>query len=143
MEIDDLLYQDIEEVHALTSLVFEESHDLKEIKDLYMKLHDDKEHYRFLVAKQDNKVVGFLSMSMAYNLLDGNKKFVTLWWVCAHPDYRRQGIATALLQRAEYLAKKHDCELICFLSENERKGAHEFYIKNGYNMGFKGFMKEL
>ena len=52
MEIDDLLYQDIEEVHALTSLVFEESHDIKEIKDLYMKLHDDKEHYRFLVAKQ-------------------------------------------------------------------------------------------
>ena len=141
--IEDLKYEDIEKVYDLTSSVFGEAYDLNEIKSLYEKIHEDKNQYRFLVAKLDDKVVGYLSLTMSYNLFDGQRPFMTLWWVCSHPDYRRQGIATKLLNEAENIAKENNCDLICFISENEREGAHKFYIKNGYNMGFKGFMKLL
>ena len=143
IKIEDLKYEDIEEAYKLTSLVFEEAYDLDEIKSLYLKLHEDKNQYRFLVAKKDNVIVGFLSLNMAYNLFDGNKPFMTLWWVCTHPDYRRLGIATKLLNEAEIIGQENNCELICFLSENKRIDAHAFYMKNGYDMGFKGFMKLL
>ena len=143
IKIEDLKYEDIEEAYKLTSLVFEEAYDLDEIKSLYLKLHEDKNQYRFLVAKKDNVIVGFLSLNMAYNLFDGNKPFMTLWWVCTHPNYRRLGIATKLLNEAEKIGQENNCEFICFLSENERVGAHALYIKNEYHMGFKGFMKDL
>ena len=143
MTIEELKYEDIDEVYALTLKVFEYPVDVNEIKNLYLKINKDKDQYRFLVAKIDGKVAGYISISMSYNLFDGNEKFMTLWWVCAHPDYRRQGIATQLLKEAEKIAKENKCNCVCLLSENEREGAHEFYKKCGYNMGFKGFMKEL
>lgn len=141
--IEELKYEDIEEVYALNLSVFDYPRSVDEIKDLYKKIKDDREQYRFLVAKLDGKIVGYTSVSMSYNLFDGNEKFMTLWWVCAHPDYRHQGIATMLLNEAEKIAKENKCNCICLLSENYREGAHQFYIKNGYSMGFKGFMKEL
>lgn len=143
IKIKDLDFEEIESAYALTKMVFEEAYDLDEIKDLYLKLSKDKKSYRFLVAKDGDKVVGYTTCSMSYNLFDGNRPFMTLWWVCVDPEYRRCKIATNLLLRAEEIAKENNCELICFISENFREDAHQFYIKNGYKMDSKGFMKVL
>ena len=139
--IKDLDFEEIDEVYSLTKKVFNESYDLDKIKALYNRIHEDKKSYRFLVAKIDGKVVGYTSCSMSYNLFDGDKPFMTLWWVCTDENYRRQGIATLLLGKAEEIAKENDCDMICFISEDFREDAHKFYIKNGYNMNSKGFMK--
>ena len=139
--IKDLEYQEIDEVYSLTKEVFNESYNLADIKDLYNKIHNDTKTYRFLVAKAGDKIVGYTSCSMSYNLFDGNQPFMTLWWVCTHKDYRRMKIATKLLQKAEEIAKENNCNMICFFSEDFRSDAHAFYIKNGYKMDSKGFMK--
>jgi len=141
--IEDLKFNQIDEVYALTKSVFNEAYDLDGIKNLYNKIHEDRKTYRFLVAILDGKIVGYTSCAMSYNLFDGPCPFMTLWWVCVHPDYRRQKIATKLLDKAEEIAKENNCDMICFLSEDFRLDAHEFYIKNGYNMNSKGFMKFL
>ena len=139
--IDDLKFEEIDEVYSLTKEVFNESYNLSDIKKLYERICNDKNHYRFLVAKDGDKIVGYTSCSMAYNLFDGSQAFMTLWWVCTHPDYRRKGIATKLLKKAEDIAKENNCSMICFFSEDFRTDAHLFYIKNGYMMNSKGFMK--
>jgi len=141
--IEDLKFEDIDAVYSLNKKVFNEAYDINEIKELYNKIHNDTKTYRFLVAKKDDKVVGYTSCSMSYNLFDGGHPFMTLWWVCVEPECRREGIATMLIKKAEEIAKENECDMICLISENFREDAHQFYIKNGYNMNSKGFMKIL
>ena len=139
--IKDLAFEEIDEVYSLTKKVFNESYDLAKIKELFKKISSDTKAYRFLVAKDDDKVVGYASCSMSYNLFDGDQPFMTLWWVCTDEAYRRCGIATKLLNKAEEIAKENNCGMICLISEDFREDAHKFYIKNGYKMNSKGFMK--
>ena len=48
-----------------------------------------------------------------------------------------------LQNKAEEIAKENKCDMICLISEDFREDAHKFYIKNGYKMNSKGFMKIL
>lgn len=142
--IEDLKYEDIEECYELNKLIFNEEYGLEEVKNLYTRIHDNTENYRFLVAKVEGKIVGYTSVIMAYNLFDGNRPFMTLWWVGTHPDYRHKGIATELFKKIEEIAKENNCELIYFTSEKHRNGAHQFYQKMGYDMNKnKAFEKDF
>lgn len=141
--IEDLKYEDIEECYKLNKLIFNEEYGLDEVKKLYKKIHKDTNTYRFLVAKSEGKIVGYTSVIIVYNLFDGLRPLMNLWWVGTHPEYRHKGIATKLFEKIEEIAKKNNCELIFFTSENYRTGAHEFYQKMGYTMDSKGFKKEL
>lgn len=142
--IEDLKYEDIEECYELNKLIFNEEYGLEDVKELYLKLHDNSDEYRFLVAKLDGKIVGYTSVIMAYNLFDGKKPFMTLWWVGTHPKYRNKGIATKLFEKIEDIAKEKSCELIYFTSDEDNTVAHKFYQKMGYNMySDKAFIKML
>lgn len=141
--IEDLKYEDIEECYEFNKLIFNEEYGLEEVKRLYKKIHNDTNTYRFLVAKINGKIVGYTSAIMVYNLFDGLRPIMNLWWVGTHPEYRRKGIATKLFVKIEKIAKENNCELIFFTSENYRTGAHAFYQKMGYKMDSKGFQKDL
>ncbi len=142
--IEDLKFSDIEECYELNNLIFNEKWNLNEIKDLYKRLHKMKDSYRFLAVKdQTNKIIGYVSCIIAYNLFDGGRPYMELWWLGVHPEYRRKGIATKLISYVENIAKEYNCEFICFTSENNRVDAHEFYKKNGYEIDSLGFIKEF
>ena len=141
--IEDLKYEDIAECYELCKECFNEEYGLEEVQDLYKEI-SKQSNYRFLVAKVNNKMVGYTSVIMAYNLFDGKRPFMTLWWVCTHPNYRRQGAATKLFNRIEEIAIENNCELIYFTSEVERTGAHKFYESMGYKSNSdKAFIKML
>ena len=141
--IEDLKYEDIAECYELCKECFNEEYGLEEVQDLYKEI-SKQSNYRFLVAKVNNKMVGYTSVIMAYNLFDGKRPFMTLWWVCTHPNYRRQGVATKLCNRIEEIAIENNCELIYFTSEVERTGAHKFYESMGYKSNSdKAFIKML
>ncbi len=141
--IEDLKYEDIAECYELCKECFNEEYGLEEVQDLYKEI-SKQSNYRFLVAKVNNKMVGYTSVIMAYNLFDGKRPFMTLWWVCTHPNYRRQGVATKLFNRIEEIAIENNCELIYFTSEVERTGAHKFYESMGYKSNSdKAFIKML
>ena len=139
--VEDLKYKDIEECYNLNKLIFGEEFGLDTVKKLYKKIHKKKDSYRFLVAKIDGKIVGYTSAMISYNLFDGDKPLMNLWWVGTHPDYRRQGVATKMFRRLEKIAKENDCELIFFTSEADNTVAHEFYKKMGFDPNYKGFHK--
>lgn len=142
--IEDLKEKDIEECYYLNKLIFNEEYGLEEVKDLYQKINHNHDIYRFIVAKLNGKIVGYISIIMAYNLFDGKRPFMTLWWVGTHPEYRHKGIASKLFEKVEEIAKENNCELIYFTSEKENEGAHKFYQKLGYNMDSeKAFIKML
>ena len=123
--IEDLKYEDIAECYELCKECFNEEYGLEEVQDLYKEI-SKQSNYRFLVAKVNNKMVGYTSVIMAYNLFDGKRPFMTLWWVCTHPNYRRQGVATKLFNRIE---EKYD-----YIKENPKAS---FVYDTGYNKLFR------
>ena len=88
-----------------------------------------------------NETVQVIWIMISYNLFDGDKTLMNLWWVGTHPDYRRQGVATKMFKRLEEIAKEENCELIFFTLEADNTSAHEFYKKMGFDPNYKGFQK--
>lgn len=59
-------------------------------------------------------------------------------------EYRRLGIATKLMTRAEEITKKEDITRISLFSSFHRKCAHELYRKLGYDENRdKAFVKHI
>ena len=68
-----------------------------------------------LVAVADDTVVGLLDLELepAPGILwDTNARGGVIWHVAVHPDYRRRGIATALVERALELAGDAGLEIV-------------------------------
>ena len=78
--------------------------------------------YRFLVVKVKGKIVGYTSVTIAYNLFDGKRPFMTLQWVGIHPEYRHRVIDNKLFQKIEVIDVENNCELMLMII------TYKFYI---------------
>jgi ribosomal protein S18 acetylase RimI-like enzyme len=105
--------------------------------------HDDvrqeKEHYDGpaveLVAVADDQIVGLLDLELepaAGVLHDTNGRGGVIWHVAVHPDYRRRGIATALVERAVELAREHGLELVQAWTRDDQ-WVHRWYESCGFS----------
>jgi GNAT superfamily N-acetyltransferase len=88
-----------------------------------------KGHY--WVAEQDNKIIG--QIMVTYEWSDWRNG--TLWWiqsVFVHPDYRRQGVYSALYHHVEAKARQEkDVVGIRLYVENDNKRAQHTYAALG------------
>jgi len=58
-------------------------------------------------------------------------------YMAVHPDYRRMGIGSRLLEELEKIARKKKAEYIIL---NARENAVNFYLKNGYSIIGKSYV---
>ncbi|WP_297630293.1 ribosomal protein S18-alanine N-acetyltransferase [uncultured Clostridium sp.] len=81
---------------------------------------------KYLVYIEDNKVVGFIG----------------LWIVCdegqitnigVHPDYRKRGIATSLLNATIEYLKTLDCNIITLEVRKSNSNAYDLYSQIGFS----------
>lgn len=100
--------------------------------------------YHTLVAELDGKIVGMagLCTGLSYEY-DGF--YVRIVAFVVDLNYRRNGIGEKLIQQAESWARDQGAIVIALNSGNreERKGAHQFYLKMGYEVKSIGFGKSL
>jgi ribosomal protein S18 acetylase RimI-like enzyme len=85
----------------------------------YDDVRQEKEHYRGaaieLVAVADTRIVGLLDLELdpaAGVLWDTDRRGGVIWHVAVHPDYRRRGIASALVERALAGAREAGLEIV-------------------------------
>jgi GNAT superfamily N-acetyltransferase len=104
--------------------------------------HDDvrqeKEHYDApaveLVAVADDQIVGLLDLELdpADGVLhDTDARGGVIWHVVVHPDYRRRGIATALVERALELAREHGLQIVQAWTRDD-PWVHRWYEACGF-----------
>lgn len=85
-----------------------------------------------LLALQDDRPVGFLL------LLDGFPDEVTLTpqafvaYMAVEPNHRRQGMGTALLRRAEELARERGLPNVALMVTENNRAAQRIYEAAGY-----------
>jgi ribosomal protein S18 acetylase RimI-like enzyme len=104
--------------------------------------HDDvrqeKEHYEGpaveLVAVAGDQIVGLLDLELepAPGVLhDTGARGGVIWHVAVHPDYRRRGIASALVERALELARDHGLEIVQAWTRDD-DWVHRWYESRGF-----------
>jgi ribosomal protein S18 acetylase RimI-like enzyme len=104
----------------------------------YDDVRREKEHYEGpaveLVALVDGQVVGLLDLELEPApgvLYDTRARGGVIWHVAVHPDYRRRGIATALLDRALELARRQGLELVQAWTRDD-EWVHAWYEACGF-----------
>ncbi|WP_445082612.1 GNAT family N-acetyltransferase [Candidatus Nitrosotenuis sp. DW1] len=91
----------------------------------------DEKDKIILVAKQNSKAVGLVSM-MFLPRLNRTKLELYIPELVVSEDHRKSGIGKSLIESCIHTAKKKKCFRIRLESGNQRKGAHLFYKKIGF-----------
>ena len=96
-------------------------------------LQDPGQHY--IVAEVDGRIVSSCALVVIKNLTRGATPYALIEGVVTHPDYRKRGIGTRLLKRAQEMARENGCYKVMLLTG--RKEAVSFYENGGFIKGTK------
>ena len=99
----------------------EKDHDLTEIPEVYQKGKGC-----FLLAEQGDNIIGTIALrEFKASTLELKRFYV-------HPDYRYQGLGTALLRRVIVHAKSCECNVICLDTTSRSGAAIALFKKHGF-----------
>ena len=86
-----------------------------------------------LIAVVDDKVVGYLALN---RLIDGIRgvNYFYVNYVCTHPNFRNQHIATKMFEKVFSLCKETGVAYLELTSNPKRVAAHHLYHKLGFHV---------
>lgn len=98
-------------------------------KRIYQYLNEKDK--KIIVAEQDSMIVGFVSIMLLPRL---NRAKLELYVpeLIVSKNHRGLGIGKSLIESCVEIAKKEKCFRIRLESGNQRKDAHQFYKKIGF-----------
>ncbi|MBT1696663.1 GNAT family N-acetyltransferase [Fulvivirgaceae bacterium PWU4] len=100
--------------------------------------------YWTFVAVVNNKVVGYVGVNKNY-FWEQDGCFIRIQALVVSQQHRRLGIAQKLVETVEMLARQLGARLIILNCGNreERRQAHQFYPKMGFEPKSTGYVKRL
>ena len=138
--IEEIEERDLEQLQKLLKNVFNNGISYERMKNLYKISKDNKDIYILGYYINDN-LVGTLTLNI---LTLPSGKEATIWDLAIKEEYRRLGIATKLMNKAEELARGENITRIWVFSGYHREGAHELYRKLVYDeKRDKAFVKQI
>ena len=109
-----------------------------ELKKLWHEILEDPGQY-YLVVEVDGKLASSCVMVVIKNLTRSASPYAIIESVVTHPDYRKRGIGTRLLKRAQEIAREKGCYKIMLLTG--KKEAIPLYENAGFECKSKtGFI---
>lgn len=115
----------------LTHFPPKEEQDMNLWEKLITKFEQDENMY-LLVAEEDGKVVSSIQMAIIESLTHNVSPFAVIENVVTHVDYRNQGHASALLDKATEIAKEHKCYKVSLETGSNKESTLNFYRNNGF-----------
>ena len=95
------------------------------------------QHLRYLVAEVNGRIVSTCTLAILPNLTRSARPYALIENVVTHPEFRRQGIATRLLQFALALAWDANCYKVMLLTGRKDEATLRFYQNAGFQPGLK------
>jgi GNAT superfamily N-acetyltransferase len=97
-----------------------------------------------LVREDQGRVVSTCYLNLIPNLTRSMRPYALIENVVTHPDHRRKGYGTALLQAAMQTARDHGCYKLMLLTGSKRPSTLRFYESAGLKANEKtGFHTRL
>ena len=94
----------------------------------------DLSKWALLTARFADRMVGGATLAFdtpRLTMLEGRRDLAVLWDIRVAPDVRRQGVGSALFQRAEAWAQLHGCRQLKIETQNINTRACRFYERQG------------
>ena len=99
---------------------------------LWKRIVNDKD-YHIIVAEADGKIVSSCTCVIIPNLTRKQSPYAFVENVVTHSDYRKQGLASACLERAKQIAAEEGCYKMMLLTGSKEESTLRFYEAAGYN----------
>ncbi len=97
-----------------------------------------------LVAVCGQTVASTVTVTVIPSLTHGLRPYAVVEHVVTHPDYRGNGMASALLKKAEATASASDCYKLMLITGRKEENVHRLYIGAGYSaFGKTAYVKRL
>jgi GNAT superfamily N-acetyltransferase len=133
------------DIPALTGLMnqlgYSTTTDEMKTRFINIQNHED---YKTFIAATDTQVVGMVGLTRNFSY-EQNGIYVRVAALVTNHDFRQNGIGSQLMEAAENWAREigaHTILLNCG-NRDERRVAHQFYQKVGYQIKSSGFIKKL
>jgi GNAT superfamily N-acetyltransferase len=111
-----------------------------DVKQLWQRILSDSQ-LSYLVADIAGRIVSTCTLSIIPNLTRGARPYGVIENVVTHPDFRRQGIGTRILQAALELAWEKGCYKVMLPTGRKDEATLRFYQQAGFEAGVKtGFV---
>ncbi len=104
----------------------------EKLESLWTRIVEDKD-YHIIVAEKDGKLISSCTCVVIPNLTGGQRPYAFVENVVTHAAHRKQGLATACLERAKQIAVKEGCYKMMPLTGSKEESTLRFYEKAGYN----------
>ena len=121
--------RDLEQLQQILKNAFNNNISYENMLNLYNISKENKDIHILGYYINDN-LVGTVTLNISTS---PSGKTATIWDLAIKEEYRRLGIATKLMNKAEEIAKQEDISRIWLFSGFHRKDAHELYKKLGYD----------
>ena len=93
------------------------------------------------MARTEGKLVSTCNLTIVPNLTRSAQPYGLIENVVTHPEYRKRGIGTQVLQYALNIAWKQGCYKVMLLTGSKRESTLRFYEQAGFVRGEKtGFV---
>ena len=106
------------------------------LTELWMRILEDKNHHT-VIASDGEMLVSSCICTVILNLTHEQRPYALIENVVTHPDYRKQGIATACLSYAKQIAQENNCYKIMLMTGAKDQQTLHFYEQAGYNRNDK------
>lgn len=139
--VSEIQKEDIEQLQIIMKQAFDNNLSSTKANMLYKIYKNNKDIY-VLGYYIENVLVGTVTLNI---LTTPTGKEATIWNLAVLEKYRRLGIASKLMIKAEGIVKKYeDINRIWLFSGYQREKAHKLYKKLGYNEKLdKAFVKQI
>ena len=104
-------------------------------------LSSNREHMD-IVYELDHRVLGFLSLHFIPQIAF-DAEYLVVSYLVVDERTRSKGVGAALEEYAVKVARERNCRRILLSSNARRTDAHRFYIRQGYELYQKAFVKYL
>jgi GNAT superfamily N-acetyltransferase len=101
----------------------------------------DNKALHYIVARVEGELVSTCNLTIVPNLTRSARPYGLIENVVTHPDYRRRGIGTQVLQYALAIAWQQGCHKAMLLTSSKNEATLRFYEQAGFMRGEKtGFV---
>ena len=107
----------------------------------YEKLKDN-DHYLFVQAVENEKLVGFAQVCVNEDLVEEQKPILMVWNLRVDKAFRGQGIGKAIMQYIEQFGKEIGASFVFLGCDKDNKSARAFYkhLKYGEDYAFYKYL---
>lgn len=98
---------------------------------------EQNENIFYLAGEYDQQMVSTCFLLIIPQFTRSGRPYGLIENVITHPSFRKQGVATAVLESAIQLAWNHDCVQVMLLTGNKKPEATRLYEKVGFKQGIK------